>query len=47
VVKGVDEKWDEETPNKYEIEFGNCVNGIRGPGWILDCVLLSFLSYCR
>ena len=29
VVKGMDEKWDEERPSNYEIEFGNCVNRIE------------------
>jgi hypothetical protein len=29
VVKGGDEKWDEERLNNYEIEFGNCVNWIQ------------------
>jgi hypothetical protein len=42
VGKGVDEKWDEETPSKYEINFGNCVNQIEVlDAWILGWVLLS------
>jgi hypothetical protein len=29
VVKGMDKKWDDETPSKYEIDFDNCVNRIE------------------
>lgn len=29
VVKGTNEKWDEERLNGYEIDFGDCINQIE------------------